>query len=143
MMANSTRCQPPATASSSSLSRSERGKGSCSSGIRISPSAHWRDHQALQSLRSRGGPLVHVSGRLRPYAADILAHFRFPPGAQLIDGVNNTSRSTKRMAYGFRDDAYFFLKIRAVFPGVWRRNKKRARRSGPFYVAASFAYLNS
>jgi uncharacterized protein YbaA (DUF1428 family) len=23
----------------------------------------------------------------------------------------------KRMAYGFRDDAYFFLKIRAAFPG--------------------------
>ncbi len=25
---------------------------------------------------------------------------------------------TKRMAYGFRDDAYFFLKIRAAFPGI-------------------------
>jgi transposase len=24
------------------------------------------------------------------------------------------------MAYGFRDDAYFFLKIRAAFPGVGR-----------------------
>ncbi|MBB4286552.1 transposase [Roseospira goensis] len=24
----------------------------------------------------------------------------------------------KRMAYGFRDDAYFFLKIRAAFPGI-------------------------
>jgi len=23
----------------------------------------------------------------------------------------------KRMAYGFRDDEYFFLKIRAAFPG--------------------------
>jgi transposase len=22
------------------------------------------------------------------------------------------------MAYGFRDDAYFFLKIRAAFPGI-------------------------
>ena len=26
----------------------------------------------------------------------------------------------KRMAYGFRDDAYFFLKIRAAYPGVGR-----------------------
>jgi len=24
----------------------------------------------------------------------------------------------KRMAYGYRDDAYFFLKIRAAFPGL-------------------------
>ena len=24
----------------------------------------------------------------------------------------------KRMAYGYRDDAYFFLKIRAAFPGI-------------------------
>jgi len=24
----------------------------------------------------------------------------------------------KRMACGFRDDAYFFLKIRAAFPGI-------------------------
>ncbi len=24
----------------------------------------------------------------------------------------------KRVAYGYRDDAYFFLKIRAAFPGV-------------------------
>jgi transposase len=26
----------------------------------------------------------------------------------------------KRMAYGFRDDQYFFLKIRAAFPGDGR-----------------------
>jgi transposase len=26
----------------------------------------------------------------------------------------------KRMAYGFRDDTYFFLKIRAAFPGLGR-----------------------
>jgi transposase len=32
----------------------------------------------------------------------------------------STIRSRKRMAYGFRDDAYFFLKIRAAFPGVGR-----------------------
>jgi transposase len=24
----------------------------------------------------------------------------------------------KRMAYGYRDDDYFFLKIRAAFPGI-------------------------
>jgi len=29
--------------------------------------------------------------------------------------VNNKIKVIKRMAYGFRDDAYFFLKIRAAF----------------------------
>jgi hypothetical protein len=36
----------------------------------------------------------------------------------LIEGINNKIKVIKRMAYGFRDDAYFFLKIRAAFPGV-------------------------
>jgi hypothetical protein len=29
------------------------------------------------------------------------------------------------MAYGFRDDAYFFLKIRAAFPGNSVMNQKK------------------
>jgi len=29
-----------------------------------------------------------------------------------------TIKVIKRMAYGFRDDEYFFLKIRAAFPGA-------------------------
>jgi hypothetical protein len=29
----------------------------------------------------------------------------------------NKIKVMKRMAYGFRDDDYFFLKIRAAFPG--------------------------
>ena len=36
----------------------------------------------------------------------------------LIEGINNKIKVIKRMAYGFRDDAYFFLKIRAAFPGI-------------------------
>ena len=31
---------------------------------------------------------------------------------------NNKIKVIKRMAYGFRDDSYFFLKIRAAFPGI-------------------------
>ena len=35
----------------------------------------------------------------------------------------NEIKVIKRMAYGFRDDDYFFLKIRAVFPGNAGRTK--------------------
>jgi transposase len=43
---------------------------------------------------------------------------RYPLGTNLIEGINNKIRAIKRMAYGFRDDAHFFLKIRAALPGV-------------------------
>ena len=35
-----------------------------------------------------------------------------------VEGINNTIKVIKRMAYGYRDDAYFFLRIRAAFPGI-------------------------
>jgi transposase len=89
----------------------------------------WRHRQAgdaakawaswyRKALRSRIGPLRLFAQRLRPYAPGILAHCRYPLGTNLIEGINNKIKVIKRMAYGFRDDAYFFLKIRAAFPGV-------------------------
>ncbi|HEY2943750.1 MAG TPA: transposase, partial [Vicinamibacteria bacterium] len=46
----------------------------------------------------------------------VLAHCRWPFHTGLLEGINNKIKVIKRMAYGFRDDAYFFLKIRAAFP---------------------------
>jgi len=73
-----------------------------------------------KALRSRIEPLRRFARNLRPYLPGILAHCRFPLGTNLIEGINNKIKVIKRMAYGFRDDAYFFLKIRAAFPGVGR-----------------------
>jgi transposase len=71
-----------------------------------------------KALRSGIAPLRHFAQKLRPYLPGILAHCRYPLGTNLIEGINNKIKVIKRMAYGFRDDAYFFLKIRAAFPGV-------------------------
>ena len=38
----------------------------------------------------------------------------------LTESAVVSQKVIKRMAYGFRDDAYFFLKIRAAFPGLGR-----------------------
>jgi transposase len=38
----------------------------------------------------------------------------------LLEGVNNRIKVIKRMAYGFRGSDYFFLKVKAVFPGKAR-----------------------
>ena len=70
-----------------------------------------------KALRSRIEPLRRFARALRPYLSGILAHCRYPLGTNLIEGINNKIKVIKRMAYGFRDDAYFFLKIRAAFPG--------------------------
>jgi transposase len=39
-------------------------------------------------------------------------------GTNLVEGINNRIKVIKRVAYGFRHNAYFFLKIRAAFPGL-------------------------
>lgn len=37
-----------------------------------------------------------------------------------LEGMNNKIKVIKRMAYGYRDNNYFFLKIKAAFPGKAR-----------------------
>jgi transposase len=71
-----------------------------------------------RAVRSRIEPLKAFARRLKPYLPGILAHCRWPLGTNLIEGINNRIKVIKRMAYGFRDDTYFFLKIRAAFPGI-------------------------
>lgn len=40
----------------------------------------------------------------------------YPMNSSILKGVNNRIKVIKRMAYGFRDSACFFLKIKAAFP---------------------------
>ena len=70
-----------------------------------------------RALASRIPALRTFVARLTPYIPGILAHCRWPLGTNLIEGINNTIKVIKRMAYGYRDDHYFFLRIRAAFPG--------------------------
>jgi len=69
------------------------------------------------AIRSRIPALVVFARRLQPKLAGILAHCQYPLHTGILEGMNNKIKVIKRMAYGFRDDAYFFLKIRAAFPG--------------------------
>jgi transposase len=48
----------------------------------------------------------------------LVSHAKHPLSTGVLEGVNNKIEVLKRMAYGYRDDAYFFLKIRAAFPGI-------------------------
>ncbi len=76
----------------------------------------WNDWYT-RAVRSRIEPLVAFAKRLKRYLPGILAHCRWPLHTSVIEGITNKIKVIKRMAYGFRDDDYFFLKIRAAFPG--------------------------
>lgn len=76
----------------------------------------WRDWRR-RAMRSRIEPLKDFVRKLEPYLEGIFAHCRYPLNTSVLEGINNKIKVLKRMAYGFRDDEYFFLKIRAAFPG--------------------------
>ncbi len=82
----------------------------------------WRRWQSwLRHARASGlAPLHRCARNLRNSARGILASARFPMHTSVLEGVNNRIKVIKRMAYGFRDSNYFFLKIKAAFPGKAR-----------------------
>jgi transposase len=65
-------------------------------------------------------PLKLFARRLRPYIRGILASAKYPLHTSGLEGINNKIKVIKRMAYGYRDLDYFFLKIKAAFPGLRR-----------------------
>ena len=77
----------------------------------------WREWYGW-AVRSRIPALVAFARNIKLKLPGILAHCRFPLHTSVLEGINNKIKVLKRMAYGFRDDAYFFLKIRAAFPGI-------------------------
>jgi transposase len=83
--------------------------------------ARWRFSRWInQALGSGLKPLMHFARCLKPYAEGIIASAQYPLNTSVLEGVNNRIKVIKRMAYGFRDSDYFFLKIKAAFPGKAR-----------------------
>jgi len=70
-----------------------------------------------RAIYSKIEALKRFARRLKGHLEGILAHCRWPLHTSLLEGINNKIKVIKRMAYGFHDDEYFFLKIRAAFPG--------------------------
>lgn len=67
---------------------------------------------------SRLPALIAFADNLAQRIDGLLNHCRYPLHTGLLEGINNRIKVIKRMAYGFRDDRYCFLKIRAAFPGI-------------------------
>jgi len=75
------------------------------------------EHWIEQAAQSGIAALELFARRLQSYWHGILARCRHPLNTSVVEGINNTIKVIKRRAYGYRDEEYFFLKIRAAFPG--------------------------
>lgn len=85
---------------------------------------HWAEkawEQWYQHAQDSGiEALQRFAERLKPYLHGIVSRCRHPLNTSVVEGINNTIKVIKRRAYGYRDQDYFFLKIRAAFPGIPR-----------------------
>lgn len=65
-------------------------------------------------------PVQQFARRLKGYIEGIIASAIYRMNTSVLEGMNNKIKVIKRMAYGYRDNGYFFLKIKAAFPGKAR-----------------------
>ena len=79
----------------------------------------WREWYRL-AMESGLTPLINFARKLKRYLEGIIASARFRLQTSVLEGMNNRIKVIKRMAYGYRDTEYFFLKIKAAFPGKAR-----------------------
>ena len=76
----------------------------------------WR--QWMAHAQQSGIPaLIQFAGRLSGYWRGIVSRVRWPMHTGQLEGINNKIKVIKRMAFGYRDSDYFFMKIKAAFPG--------------------------
>lgn len=73
----------------------------------------WMSHASESQIPA----LTQFAQRLRGYWRGIVSRVRWPMHTGQLEGINNKIKVIKRMAYGYRDSNYFFLKIKAAFPG--------------------------
>ncbi len=89
------------------------------SGLRpVSPAQRSGNGWYRRAMRSRIEALKAFARRLRGCLPGLLAHCRHRLHTSVLEGIHNKIKVIKRMAYGCRDDRYFFLEIRAAFPGI-------------------------
>jgi transposase len=74
----------------------------------------WRRRAIASGLK----PLLAFTKILEDHIEGIISHCTYPINSGVLEGMNNKIKVIKRIAYGFRDEEYFFLKIRAAFPGI-------------------------
>lgn len=81
--------------------------------------ARWRCWLAMAE-ESGIHALQLFARRLSNYLEGIVSSAHYRLNTSVLEGMNNKIKVLKRMAYGYRDKTYFFLKIKDAFPGKAR-----------------------
>lgn len=68
-----------------------------------------------KAIYSKIEPLKEFARSLKRRFDGLIAHCRHKLNTSFLEGMNNKIKVIKRVAFGFRDTDYFFLKIRASF----------------------------
>lgn len=79
----------------------------------------WTQWYAM-AMESGITALIRFAKRLAGYIDGIVASAEYRLNTSVLEGMNNKIKIIKRMAYGYRDSDYFFLKVKAAFPGKAR-----------------------
>jgi transposase len=82
------------------------------------------DHWCALAEQSGITPLATFARNLRRHEKGIVNHSVYPIHTGRLEGINNKIKVIKRQAYGFRDDAYFILKIKNAFRGELQLNPR-------------------
>ncbi len=82
------------------------------------------DHWCALAEQSGITPLATFARNLRRHEKGIVNHSVYPIHTGRLEGINNKIKVIKRQAYGFRDDAYFILKIKDAFRGELQLNPR-------------------
>ena len=75
----------------------------------------WFGHWYSWAIRSRIKPVKNFARSIKAHLSGILAHCKHKINTSFLEGMNNKIKVIKRIAFGYRDFEYFFLKIRGAF----------------------------
>jgi transposase len=75
----------------------------------------WFKSWYRRAIYSRIEPLKDFAKMLKRHLEGIINHCKYQIHTGMLEGINNKIKVIKRIAYGFRDVEYFFLKIRGAF----------------------------
>lgn len=75
----------------------------------------WFKSWYKRSIESEIPALVRFAEKMKRNASGIYSYCKFPIHTGFVEGINNKIKVIKRIAFGYRDLNYFFLRIRGAF----------------------------
>lgn len=72
----------------------------------------------FRATHSRIPDLIKYAHSLKDHLDGVIAHCHHKINTSVVEGINNKAKVIKRIAYGYRDMDYYFLKLRGHIRGI-------------------------